>query len=175
VRKLFSTKRRIVIAGLTTTVALAGGASAFAFFTATGSGVGSAAVGSTGTFTVASAGAATGGPILPGTGTEDLPFTVTNAGTGAQAYNSATATVNVFGGVGPNALDVTVVGVAVPGCLASWFNPTALDPTPAYGTTIAPGDAATQSISLTMTDTGTNQDACQGINPDVTLTVNAGA
>src|SRR5258707_11538389 len=88
--RMFSSRRKIFI-GLGTLSALAVGAIAVAFFTgADGSGTGSASVGSSTAWSVAvTPASATFTPsgytaIYPGTGTEAIPFTVTNNGKGAQ-------------------------------------------------------------------------------------------
>ena len=165
-RKIFTTRRRIAIAAVATTFALAGGGAAFAFFTTTGSGTGSATVGSATTWGV-SLSDPTGGPLLPGSGTETFTYTVTNNSPSSnQALKTLTTTIPSSAG------DILVSGVAVPGCLATWFTATvATGPTPTFGTAMVPGDTATGTVTVTMSDPDVNQDACQGQTPDVQVDV----
>lgn len=71
-KNIFTTRRRIIIAGITTAAVLGTGGAAFAYFAASGTGTGSATVGAAGTWTVTAA-AAKGGPLYPdGTSTETM-------------------------------------------------------------------------------------------------------
>src|ERR1700722_8547835 len=83
VRKIFTTKKRIVIAGAAGALILGTGGAAFAYFTAGGSGTGSGSVGSATNFPIAQTDS-TGGPLFPG-GAETLTFTVTNPSTNTQS------------------------------------------------------------------------------------------
>jgi hypothetical protein len=128
-------------------------------------------VGTSTNWTVAST-ASSGGPLFPGSGSEAIPFTVTNASAGQQAINSiATAlTTDNSGGV----FDTTS-GVFVDGCLASWF--TVSNTVPSFPYDLAgtnPGAAGVYSgtATLTMQDAPTvAQDACQGLTPQIKITV----
>lgn len=167
--KLFTTRRRIAVVGVVTAAVLAGGGVAFAYFTSTGSGTGSASVGSASTWSVSAPVDSTHG-LLPGSGSEVLTFTITNNGSGAQAFNSVTATV-VDDGSG----NVKAQGTAVPGCKTAWFTALPGGYSPALGTSIAHNGTATVQVTVQMSDSGTNQDPCQGIKgPDVNLAVNSG-
>jgi hypothetical protein len=168
VRKLFTTRRRIAIVVGASAVVLAGGGAAFAYFTASGSGTGSATVGTTGTWSVAETGA-TGGPIYPGSGSEVITFSVTNSGTGDQQFATATAAVNADGsgniqtGSGDN---------SVSGCLASWFS-ASVTSDPDVNKNVAGGASVSVQVTVTMpTDPTDNQDACESASPNVTLTIN---
>jgi hypothetical protein len=153
--KLFGSKKRKLIAAGVALVAIAGLATgAFAYFTSTGSGSGTASVGSATSWTVAVTSDGTNA-LQPGSGSETLSYTITNAGSGAQALTSVTATVADSGA-----------------CLGSWFTAVASAPTPATGVSIAPGHTATGTVLVTMQDSGSNQDACQGITT-VPVTVHA--
>jgi len=166
VRKLFTTKRRIAIAGATTVLALAGGGAAFAYFTSSGSGTGTATVGTASTFTVAEASAS--GTILPGAGSSVILYTVTNTGTGDESY----ATDSVALPTETNG-DAEHGGVDIPGCLATWFTPV-VTTDPGLNTSIAGGGHVTVTVTVTMPDLSTtDQTACAGKAPDVTLTVGA--
>ena len=166
-RKIFTTRRRIAIAAVATTFALAGGGAAFAFFTTTGTGTGTATVGSATTWGVALSDP-TGGPLLPGSGTETFVYTVTNNSTSSnQALKTLTTTIPAD----PDG-NVLVAGVPLTGCLAAWFTATvATGPTPTIGTPILPGGTVTGTVTVVMLDPNVNQDACQGKTPDVEVDV----
>jgi hypothetical protein len=96
---------------------------------------------------------------------EYIPVSVTNtAGTG-QRLTSITASI----AKAPNGDAETADGADIPGCQASWFNIS----TPARGRVlparIEPHHSYTGRIVLTMQDSGTNQDACRGTYPAITL------
>lgn len=161
-----STRRRIATVAIAVAIAAAGSGTAFAYFTSTGSGTGIASVGSSTTWGV-SVSDDTTHTLLPG-GSEELPITITNNGTGDQAFTTVAATV-VADGSG----DVEAGGTPVIGCLATWFTVTVADNmAPPAGTALTPDQAAAGTVILTMTDAPTDQDACQGITgPDVTVSV----
>jgi hypothetical protein len=158
-----SRTKKIIAAGATVALTLGIAGTAFAYFTSTGNGTGSATVGSAGAWTVV-AGTATG-TMYPGAGTSIVPFTVTNAGSGAQAYTTLTPGVASSGG------NITQGGTPVTGCLSTWFVPVLGTPSVAAGVSIAGGGNFTVSVSVTMTDSLTNQNVCQGKTPDITLGV----
>jgi hypothetical protein len=143
---------------------LAAAGAAVAYFTSSGSGTGSATVGSASSFTVTPQ-SATGSPLYPGAGTTNIAYTVTNSGGGSQRLNSVTAAVASSGA------NVTQAGVAKAGCLAADFTATVHQPTsPAPPATLAAAASATGgSVDVTMQDSGQNQDACQGVKPDITI------
>jgi hypothetical protein len=151
------TKKRFAVLGAVAILAMAG--IAVAYFTSTGSGTGSATVGSATAFKV-TVSAPTGGPLYPGSGSENLAYSVKNEGSGAQNVNSTSASVASEGG------NITQGGVPVVGCKASWF--TAVDSSPAP-VSLKGGESASGSVEVTMQDSGTNQDACQGTSPDITV------
>jgi len=153
--KLFGSRKKKLVAagvGLVTIAGLATGA--VAFFTSTGSGSGNASVGTATQWGVVVT-SDTSNALYPDTGSETLSYTITNNGSGAHALNAVTASVGDSGD-----------------CLGSWFTAVASAPTPALGTSIAPNGTATGTVTVTMQDSGTNQDACQGIT-SVPVTVNA--
>jgi hypothetical protein len=157
-RKL--TGRRIAVGvGVVASLALAVGA--YAYFTSTGSDTGSAQVGSSTTFTVDVA-PAIGGPLYPGAGSQNLPYTVTNPSSGQQNLSGTTSSVASSGGF------ITEGGTPVAGCMSSWF--TAANSPPALPQNLAGGQTSTPgSVTVTMQDSGTSQDACQGHLPDITV------
>jgi hypothetical protein len=140
-------------------LAVAGAAAAY--FTSTGSGTGNATVGTSTGFTVA-VGAPTGGLLYPGSGTDTLSYTVHNPSSGAQNLSATSAVVASSGG------NITQNGTPVVGCLSSWFTATNTPPTLpedlAGGATSAAG-----SVAVTMSDSGTSQNACENATPDITV------
>jgi hypothetical protein len=159
------TKKR-VIAVLSIVAALALAAGAYAFFTSAGTGTGHATVGNATGFNVTVA-TATGGTLLPGSGTATLAYTVKNVSTSTQTLESTAATV-AQDGTG----NILSHNDAVPGCKTSWF--TATDKHPVYGP-LAGSAAIDGSVDVTMSNgdgSGSNQDACQGTSPDITVTAN---
>ena len=119
---------------------VAGGA--FAYFTASGSGTGSATVGSSSPWTVTDDG--TSGPVLlPGAGVQTVSYTVTNASAGQQGLTDVVVTVDDS-----------------PGCDASNFTvDNSLSPGP---TVLAGGDSVSGSADITMNTSLSSQDGCQG-------------
>jgi hypothetical protein len=154
-----SSRRMAVGIGVVASLALAVGA--YAYFTSTGSGTGTATVGSSTALTV-NVSAATGGPLYPGAGSQNLAYTVTNPSSGHQNLSATTSSVASSGG------SITENGTPVAGCASSWF--TAANTPPALPQNLAGGATSSGgSVTVTMQDSGTNQDPCQGHTPDITV------
>lgn len=147
-------KRAAVLGSLTALVAVVG---AIAYFTGTGSGTGQATVGTSTPWDVTFTG--TSGTMYPGSGTSTVDYTVENVGSGNQRLNATTATV-----VNDGSGNVTSSGTPVPGCLAAWFS--AANNPPA-AVTLAPSGTATGTVDVTMSESGTNQDPCKTVTPDI--------
>jgi hypothetical protein len=163
VSKLFATRRQVAIVGIAAAMVLASGGAAFAYFTGTGSGTGSASVGSAGGWSVSQDDPS--GTIYPGSGSTLITFDVTNDGDGDQQYSSAVASVNSSSG------DITESGTPVSGCLAAWFNATVTSD-PHLGEDVGTGNTVQVTVKVTMpSDSADNQDACEGADPDVTLSI----
>jgi hypothetical protein len=158
--RLFRKKRVGVALGLIASLVLAAGA--LAYFTSSGSGTGTASVGSAGAWTV-NVSPATGGPLYPGSGSESIAYTVTNSGSGHQSLAGTTAVVASSGS------NVTQGGVAVSGCLASWFTATNTAPTPLPQNLAGSATSSGGSVAVSMQDSGTSQNPCQGVSPDITI------
>jgi hypothetical protein len=155
-------RRKLVAVAVAVVGSLAIATAGLAYFTSTGSGTGSAVVGNTTGWTV-NIGSGIGGPLYPGAGAENISYTVTNSSPGVQALGATSASVasSTLGG------DVTQNGVPVPGCSASWFTATNNPPSPQA--VLGGQDSTAGSVDVTMQDSGTNQDACQGATPDITI------
>lgn len=156
--------RKPLIAGLSVLAVLAMAGGAFAYFTSSGSGTGTATVGTAAAFTVNPA-TATGGLIYPGSGSESISYTVTNGGSGAENLSATTAAVASSG------VNITENSAPVSGCLASWF--TATNHPPTLPQDLAGGATSNAgSVTVTMTDSGGNQNACENATPDITVGAN---
>ncbi len=153
------TKKKIVVLVATTAVVALGSTAAFAYFTSTGTGGGSATVGSATPWLV-TVNSVTGGPLFPGTGSETVSYTVTNNGTGPANLLSVTAAIN-------SDVNGDVPGTAT-GCKAVWFSANGISGAPAG--VLAPGGTNSGTFNITMLDSGTNQDVCEGTSPTFTIT-----
>jgi hypothetical protein len=164
------TRRQKILAFGSTTAGLVAVVAAVAYFTgANGSGTGQASVGVSTAWSVSvNTAGATGGPIYPGNGTDKIPFTVTNNGGGAQNLVHVTYAINQDGSG-----NVTQNGTPLTGCLASWFSAGADATNPTLPDDIAHSGTYSGKVDVTMTDSGTNQDPCQGATPDVTVTASS--
>jgi hypothetical protein len=155
--------RKRAVAALSVVAALAIAGAAIAYFTSSGSGSGQASVGTATAFSV-TVSAPTGGPLLPGSGSENLAYTVKNPGSGTQNLSTSSAKV-----AKDSNGDVTANGASVAGCKASWF--AAVNNAPTYGP-LAGGASVNGSVDVTMPNNTTdNQDSCQSAQPDITVTV----
>lgn len=146
-----ATKKRLLTIGAITAILVLGGGAAFAYWTSTGTGSGSATTGDSVNFVVASS-AATGGPLTPGGPAASVAFTVTNPGTGNQSLTDVTVSVANADGT-----DWT----AVPGC--SDLDYTIGTPVITYGD-IAPAGVRSGTVTITMNNLASNQDACKNAN-----------
>lgn len=157
---------KIAAGAATGAMILGGGGAAFAYFTGDGNGTGTATVGSTATWSVAKTGIS--GSMYPGAGSSVVTFTVTNNGSGAQAIESGNLAALVKDDGSGN---ITQSGTALVGCLSTWFHASPGTPASGYGVSIAATHSTTDDVTVTMDDSGTNQDVCKGATPDVKLTV----
>ncbi len=132
---------------------------AIAYFTSSGSGNGQATVGTSSSWTVTQTSA--NGTMYPGTGSTTIQYKVTNAGTGYQELNGTTGVLATDGSG-----NVMSGGSAVIGCLASWFSVSNTSPA---AVDLASGASASSSLQVTMSDSGTNQNVCQGVTPTITI------
>jgi hypothetical protein len=168
--RMLRKKRVVVVGAVVAALAVAGGA--YAYFTGGSSSVNaSGTVGSSTTWAVTSGSATWSGSLTalyPGASsdTELLPFTVTNNGNGHQAVTSITAALMTK----TNGDAETSSGNDITGCLASWFTATVDSGNASLPANLAPGGTYTGKVDLTMQDSGTNQNACQGAVPAVTIT-----
>ncbi len=157
-RNLFRSKRRIAIIGAAAAIALAGGGTAFAYFTATGSGSAAGSVGSTAGWAV-HVDDPSGPSLNPGAGTETFAYTVTNTSGGNEELNQVVITATSNNG----------------GCNSTWYVVNGSGSTPTNAVTvpisqdIAAGADYSGTLTLQLADVATSQNACQGDAPTVTV------
>jgi hypothetical protein len=151
------TRSRVLAFSCAATLALAAGA--YAYFTSPGSGT---ATGSVGNATAVTLHGTVSSSLYPGS-SSPVSFTVDNPSSGSQRIGTITlASISVDGAH-------SSCGSAISG-----GNPDFSMPAVAVNKTFAPGDgqAVPQSGTLTMNETGTNQNACQGATLTLNLTNN---
>jgi hypothetical protein len=188
VKKILTTKKRIVIAGAAAAVVLGSGGAAFAYYTSSGSGTGSATAGSAGTSDWGVTQLSSAGTLYPvapdtkldATNSATITFTVKNNGHGYEGFNGSDVTAALAstgsGGAGDAETATTdssghTTFADISGCSAGWFTATVPPSQSAFGTSIAPGGTVTVTVTVSMTDSGTSQDACEGHTPAVNLAI----
>jgi hypothetical protein len=163
--------KKVAAIGLAAGLVLGGAGAAFAYFTANGNGTGQGTVGSASTWGVAQT--TSTGTMLPGSGTSVIEFTVTNNSTGAQAIESGDLAAAIVSDASTPA-NIEQSGVALSGCEAGWFNVVSVGaPSVGYGNSIGHNGTTTVDVTVSMSDSHSNQDLCEGATPDVSLTVSA--
>jgi hypothetical protein len=145
----FSSRKRVVALVASAVLVFGGGAAAFAYWTATGTGTGEATTGESTDFAVTSL-PATGPAMTPGGTGHSVTFEIANDGTSAQTLTSVSVAIMEDDGtvwndvVGCSAADYTLgTPVVTPGPIAA-------------------GDEVTGTVTITMVnDEDRNQDGCQ--------------
>lgn len=147
-------KQKKGIAALAAVAVVAIGAmGAYAYWTTTGSGAGSAGVGTSTPLTITQLGTVSN--LVPGGTAQDIDFRVTNGATFNQYVTGVTVVVDpawsAGGGANPcNAADFTVTPI-------SWT-----------GADLTPGDhdyvGAASGAKIAMINQASNQDACKGVS-----------
>ncbi|MEO8330687.1 MAG: hypothetical protein ABI586_11820 [Candidatus Nanopelagicales bacterium] len=158
-----SSKKRFVLVASTIGAVLIGGGIAVAFWTTTGSGTGSGAVGTDIPVTVAQN--STVANLVPGGPAKPLDFTVSSTATGAQQISNVAVTVSSV---------TKAVGAPAGACTAADFSvtqpskPSAGTPVsiPAAGsvtfTSGVGGAQANTGAQVSMINSASNQDGCKG-------------
>ena len=165
-KKMFSTRRKIVAFGLGSAMAVAGAGAAFAYFNATANTAAYATVG-TGSWSV-SFDSLTGGPLFPGSGSEAVNYTVTNTSSGNVQLNSVDVTVDQDGN--GFVLNANNGNAPVANCYASWFS-VSNDGNAFLAANIAGGGTFVYHSTITIpADNADNQSACEGVAPALTIT-----
>jgi hypothetical protein len=142
-------KKRTVLTGLAATMMLALAAGAYAYFTSTGTGTGSATVGGSSALTLHGS---VGGNLYPG-GSQTVGFTVDNPSSASERVGTISLT-SITPDSGHSTCSTTISG----------GNPDFTMPSVTVNHSFANGDAqaVTATGTLTMNETGSDQDACQG-------------
>jgi hypothetical protein len=150
--KLIKSKKGLAfLAALAVAVVAAVGA--YAYFTSSGTGSGSATVGSDAGLVVTQTGTPPSG-LLPDGATQDITIHVANTATFDQSLSAIHVTV------ADTASDGTSTPWVHTGCSDADF--TVVDPTVAPETVIAAGSSQDFTATIQMDDTGLNQDGCKG-------------
>jgi hypothetical protein len=152
------TKKRALVA-LSCTCAIAIAGAAIAYFTTTGSGTGTATVGSSSAVTLHATVSST---LYPGS-SSPVSFTVDNPSSGSQRVGTISLS-SITVDAGHSSCSTVITG----------GNPDFAMPAVAVNKTFAPGNglSVTPTGTLTMNETGVNQDACQGATLTLHLTNN---
>jgi hypothetical protein len=151
----FITKKRVALVAVLAVAAIAA-VGAYAYFTSTGTGSGTASVGSsTNNVTVSST---TTGDLYPlaSAPAANTDIKVVNGGSGQEYVNTVYLDTSYGGGTG------ITNDKSGSGCLNSWFE---FDTSPvSIGQNIAPGADYTKPAAATLwlKDSGTDQSACEG-------------
>ena len=98
--------------------------------------------------------------------TELIPFAVTNASHAGQRLNRVVASVPVTGGGDAR----TAAGADIRGCRAAWFSASIGGGASTLPVELSRGAVYVGHVDLVMRDSGTNQDACRGASPAITVT-----
>jgi hypothetical protein len=144
-------KKRATVVAMTAVLVLIGGL-AFAYWTSSGDGTGSGTTGGSTDFLV-SGHDPIGAALTPGGPSQTIPFTVTNTGTGTQDLSSVTVVVADENG-DPWLSDPT-------GCTNADY--TLGTPVITYGQ-IAGSGTLSGTVTLTMKNLPSDQDACKGLD-----------
>jgi len=156
--RISRTKKTLVVAAALA-LTIGGAGAAFAYWTAGGTGDGTATTGETAGFTVTVA-AAAGPAIAPGNAGQTISFTVDNEGANIQHLTLVEVSIEGLDGDGEP-------WAPPAGCDIDDFVATLTTP-PVYAD-IAPGASLPGMATVTLTNTAVNQDACQGIVDEVPL------
>ncbi len=147
---VFGTRKKRLVALVAVTAAVAiGSGVAYAYWTAGGTGVGSATTGQSTDFVVASTDPV-GDPLVPGGGSQTVTFTVTNPAAGPQTLSNVTVSVAHADGTTWN---------DVAGCSSLDYAVAA--PTITTGP-IASGANVEGTVQISMNNLPTNQNTCKG-------------
>jgi len=152
-----ASKRALVALGCVSALAVA--AVAYAYFTSTGSGTATAKVGTSSPVTLK---ATVAGNLYPGASSQ-VTFTVDNPSSGAQRVGTITLT-GITVDAGHSTCSATIGG-ATPDFSMPAVTVNATFPS-------GNGQAVTPKGTLTMNDTGVNQNACQGAELTLALSSN---
>lgn len=155
---LWNAKKRVLLA-ISSVAVLAVAGVAYAYFTSTGSGTATATVGSSSAVTIKGT---VSSNLYPG-GSSPVSFTIDNPSSAAQRVGTITL-ASIAVDAGHSSCSKVITG----------GNPDFAMPAVVVNKTFATGNGqtVTPTGTLTMNDTGVNQDACQGATLTLNLTSN---
>jgi hypothetical protein len=152
-------KKRLLAAGIVTAILLGGAGAAFAYWTVTGAGTGTAATGD-GAEAVVIHSVALTTPLAPGLAPQNIQVTIDNANDGPVVVTSVTATVTGVDSAselaGCDYLDYAIAGT-----------PATLNQSVPVGLGNGP---YTTGQTIELTNTASNQDACKGATVSLSFT-----
>jgi hypothetical protein len=173
--KVIKSKKGLVLLGVIAVAAIAA-IGAYAYFSSTGHGSGSAAVGTSTAFTISSD-AYSGGPLTPDGGSatyESVAYRVNNPSSGNQNLNQVVVSVAGTDGTTGDPTTFDISGGTTPDCTkddfqlsvdggATWGAAGASVTDTSVAADLAPGaNSADGTVLIRMIDTLANQDNCQG-------------
>jgi hypothetical protein len=155
--------KKVATIGLAAGLALGIAGSAFAYFTSTGTGTGSASTGSSAGLNIAQTNTVSN--LLPGGPSETIDYKVTNNTSSAENVGQVTVTVaSVTSGT---LTGTDSEGNTIQPCSTTFYP---IVQGSALNTDLQPGGTATGTATISMTDSG-NQDNCQAANGGGALTL----
>jgi hypothetical protein len=153
------TRKKKVLAFFTAGLVLVGGGVAFAYWTAGGSGTGSATTGTVTALTAVQTSTVAG--MAPGDTAQTLSGNFTNTNSGPVYVASVTASIS----------SVTISGAPAVGCDATDY--TLANPTMSVGAQVPAGTAqgAWTGATIQFNNKATNQDACKGATVNLAYSI----
>ena len=147
--RVFSSRKKATTVALAGALLLGTAGGAYAYWTTSGNGNGSATTGTSSALEV-KVDAATGGLLTPGGPTQTVAFHITNHNSGLQRLNGVSVTVANADGT---------PWTAVPGCSAADYSVG----TPSVATgDIASGATVDGTVTISMVNSTSNQNGCKG-------------
>ena len=148
--------KKVATIGLAAGLALGGAGAAFAYFSSTGSGIGSATVGSSAGLDIAQTNTVTN--IQPDSATHEVDYTVTNNNPGHETVHQVTVSVASISGAG-SLTGTDSLGNVYDACTPALFTVVQGSPLDAN---LGHLDTASGTATVALSDDGNNQDNCQG-------------
>lgn len=157
--------KKVVAIGLAAGLTLGVGGAAFAYFSSTGSGTGQASTGSSAGLDISQTGGSSDVTnLLPGGSAQTIHYSVKNNTTSAETVGQVTVAVT---GVTSGSLTGTdSQGNPITPCSTSYYH---ITQGAALNTDLQPGQSASGTATIAMSDGGVNQDNCQAPNGVVSL------
>jgi hypothetical protein len=177
VKKFLTTRKKVAAVALSGAMAAGIAGVAFAYFTSSGSGTGSASTGSSTAFTIAQDSATPATGLYPSPAgsapIDNVAYTVTNPGSGNQYVNTVTVAVASDGS--GNVLSAGAGNPSITGCLAAWYSIT--NATQTLHKNIAAGQSYDETVAaqgttpttIQLVDSGGSQDNCKGASIELTF------